>query len=275
MKKGVFGILIVLICIGILIFVIFPKTGFAAQSSEKVSLETLKLNVGVECLQDSQCSEDAKCLNNLCINKKEINTCEEASLSTPTRKIKVGESINSIKGVLTKTQLPYLLSGGELVEVIDNKAIEYFYSSFIIVGNNNLERESESYSISNGNPIYTYQIIFSNGVDFSNKNIQGQKLRIFGEEYTIGSNSDNSKVELISDTKTINLQEGSNMKITKDENGNVIMIEIDFSSESKVGINEDFADSTFNSIKLSVSPSSELIPSEDNFVEVKVGGVCG
>ena len=164
--------------------------------------------------------------------------------------------------------MPYLLSDGEFVEVINNKPIEYFYSPAILIGDNRLEKEIGVYSIKNDNPLYTYKLMFSKGVDFSNKNIQGQILKILGEEYIIDAGSSNSNIKLVSDKKIINLQDSDNIKITKDDEGNIIMIGIKFNSQNSISVNDNFSDSTFNAIKLSFKHA------DDNFVDVRIGGAC-
>jgi len=268
MKRKV-AIFLSLIFVGILIFMIFPKTGFVTQSISGTYLENLREKAGVECLQNSQCPNNTECIDNVCINKKEVNLCKSISLSSPTRQIKVGDSTNSIKEILTKTDLFSLLSGGELVEIISGKTIEYFYSSSIILGDNNIEQDNNGVlTIQNNEPLYTYKLIFSTGVDFSNKNIQGQALKILGNEYIIGPNSKNSAIELIFDKKTITLQEKNNIKITIDKTGNVIMIEISISSQDKIKNGESNTDSIFNFSKLSFNSA------DNNFANIEVGGNC-
>jgi len=269
MKKGVLGVLITLIlAIVISSFIIFPKTGFAIKPINKVTLESLRQKAEVVCLQNSQCLEGSECVNNACVNKNEIDICQEISLSTPTRKIKNGDSINSVKKILTGEELPYLLSRGELVEIVNNKTIEYLYSPVILIGDNKIEKENQEYQVSIDEPIYTYRLTFSKGVDFSNKNIRRQSLRILGNEYIIGSNSDNSNIYLVSDKKNILLQNKNNIKIIQNEKKNIMSIEIIFFSWDNIKVSNYFIEPTFNSIKLSFNNA------DDYFADVRVGGVC-
>lgn len=269
MKRGVLGVLICLILVFAFSFIILPKTGFAIQSLDKNSLESLKLSAGVECLQNSQCQTGFQCVENACVENKDIDLCKSVSLSTPTRQIKEGDAINSIKEVLTKADLPYLLPSGELAENVDGKIIEYFYTPVILISDDKIEKVSQDYQISSDEPIYTYKIFFSKPVDFSDKNLQGQTLKILGEEYVIESSSDNSAIELTSTKKAITIREGNNIKIAKDENGNVNFIEIGISSQSPLKSSEANADSVFNSAKLSFNS----IDSNGN-VDIKFGGNC-
>lgn len=270
MKKGVlfWGLLILLIAS--IIFIILPKinpTGFATQSIDASHLEELRLKAEVGCLQNSQCPGGFGCVGNVCVNKNEINLCQDFKLYSGSRRLEVGQPINSIKEVLTDGQLPYLLPDGEIVEEVNNELIEYFYIQVILIGDNKIEKENEYYTIANDKPLYIYRLILSTGVDFSNKNIRGQVLRILGEEYIIGSNSDNSNIYLVSNKENVRLQDKENVKITNDENGNVIMIEIEFFSQDKIKNNEANVDSVFSSTKLSFKY-------DNNFADVRIGGNC-
>jgi hypothetical protein len=270
MKREGCGILVVLTAIILLCVVTLPKNGFVAQSTDKISLETLRASAAVECLQNSQCSGSSECMDTQCVKETDINQCQTINLNTPTRQIKVGDSINSIKEVLTKADLPFLLSGGEFVKIVNGKTMEYFYNSVILIGDNKIEQESDKYVIQNDTPIYTYRLTFSNGVDFSDKDIQGQTIRILGQEYIINSNSDNSNIYLVSNKTNIQLQNKNNINIIKDENGNVIRIEIAFVSQAPVDAAQTNTDSVFNSAKLSFNS----VDANAGFASIQVGGVC-
>jgi len=274
MEKG--GVIVIVLLLAFLTTVIFvlPKTGFVT-SQETVFdgnyLESLRINVGVECLQDSQCSQNYECVSNSCVDKGEINLCKERSLSLPVRRLKIGEPMNSEVGVITNDNLPFLLPNGELVEIVNDKVIEYFYIQTIFIGANKIESQDGNYIIKeeNNEPLYIYKLFFSNGVNFSDKNIQGQVLRILGKEYIIGSKSTNSEIELISEDSIIQLSDSKDIKITTNENGDVIKIEILYFSQNDIEVSGNSLDNTFNSIKLSFN-----YVDKDGFVDVRVGGNC-
>lgn len=183
--------------------------------------------------------------------------------------IEVGKPINIAKKVLTRKDLPYLLSDGEIVEIIDDELIEYLYSPVILIGENKIEKKDNDYFIkTNNESIYTLRISFSIGIDFSSKNIQGQVLRVLGKEYVIGKDSTNSVIELVSDKKTIKLQNEENIKITQDKNGNVIIIEISFSPQNNIKVEENFAELTFEAVKLSFNNVN------GDFADVEIGRKC-
>ncbi len=268
MKRGVVVVLLSLLSVFVLIIFVFPKTGFVTQSIDPNYLEELRLKAGVECLQDSQCSNDSECIGNICVEKKEIDLCQKVNLSTGPTPLRIGGSINMAKRVLTGKDLPYLLSDGKLVEIVKGEVIEYLYSPILLIGNNKIEKENQDYLIKNNEPPYTYKLAFSKPIDFSNKNLQGQTLRIFGEEYIISSNSDDSNLYLVSDKGNIKLQNKDNIQITKDENRKVLEINIISSTSNILKVSDNLTESTFNVIKLSFNSA------DDTFADVKIGGTC-
>jgi len=291
-KRLLIGVLTSTIVLIILILVILPKstiTGFSIYQNtvNEEFLDTLKIKAGVECLKNSQCSEGYGCVDNKCVEESKIDVCKRIKLSGGARKLKQGDSMNSIKSVFTDGQLPYLLSDGEIVEIVDDKLIEHFYIQAIFIGDNTIEKENDNYVINNsaGN-VFTYKLIFSKGVDFSSKNIQGQVLRILGKEYVIDSKSDNSEIILVSDNKKLKLEDGKKtkvkrglffsevkgnfVKINKGEGGKVIGFEIGFDmDEKKLKVKESYKESVFEGVKISFDDVNDY-----GFADVKVGGRC-
>ena len=186
---------------------------------------------------------------------------QTSSVFLSSEKLKQGDTLNSIKSVFTDGQLPYLLADGEIIEIIDNNLVEYFYVQIIFIGENVIERENESYIVKGD--FFTYKLIFSKAVDFSNKNIHGQVLIILGKEYVIDSSSDNSKIVLVSDNKKIRLENGKKAKtkkglffrdvegnlvnLIKGEDGKIISIEIEFSNiNGNLNIGDSFSEDVFD-----------------------------
>ncbi len=288
-KRGLNLLLIIFIFLSVLI-ILSIFTSILSQSNstiyqgnviKKNYLEDLKIKANIECLQNSQCLGVFECVDNYCVSNKEINVCQKIKLSTNSIPLEIGKPINLAKKVLTRKDLPYLLSDGEIVEIKDGNLTEHFYSPVILVGENNIEKENKDYFINiNNKPIYTYRLMFSTGVDFSNKNIHWQILRILGREYIIGDNSDNSIIELISDNKKLKLEDGKKVNeiaietlvnIKRNEEGKVIMLEISFNNlglDDKLKVRESYTDSVFNAIKLSFDYA------DDGFADIRVGGNC-
>lgn len=291
--KGLVLLVTLILSVIILIFsLVFSQMILATNAVSPIDkdyLDSLKLQAKVECLQNSQCLDGFECIYNKCIDKNSINICKKISLSTHTRKLEEGSAINSIKEVITNSELPYLLNDGEIVEILNGDLIEHLYRQDILIGDYKLEKENEGYFIIANNssePIYTLRITFSKGVDFTSGNIKGQVLRILGKEYTIGEDSTNSFIYLISNNKTIRLEDGKNVEvnsfsnpiketyvsIANDADGNVVMFEIKFTMQEKnkdnIGVRENYMDSVSNAINLSFNYA------DDEFADVRIGGNC-
>ena len=183
MKKSVLvGILAGLMLIG-LSFIILSQntiTGFSVYQTSSINegyLEELKIKENVECLQNSQCLENQECVENFCLDKNSINLCKEVSLSTSSIKLKIGDSINSYKRVITNYELPFLLNKGKIIEIVNNETIEHLYVQNILIGYAEISKDNIQSKSTKSN-ILIYRLTFSKNIDFSNKNIQGQALRI-------------------------------------------------------------------------------------------------
>ncbi len=251
------------------VFLFLPKTGLVVQSIESDNLEELRMKAQVECLQNSQCELNQECVDNSCVDRGKIDNCQKVDLSTSVIKLKPGMKINSAKRVLTRGDLPYLLSNGEIDEIVDGNLTKHLYTSAIILGENRILEESGNYFIEKKEaPTFIYTIYFSSSVDFSNKNIQGQAIKIFGDEYFIGGNSDNNFIDLNSGNGKVSLDETKNVNIKKDENGKVMSIEIPFYLENDLQSGKVIADSVFNSVEISLNYADEKT------ANVNFGGVC-
>ncbi len=286
-KKYLILIVSILLIICILFILLFYNNFMTGNVIKKDYLKTLKLQSNIECLQNSQCSEGYECISNNCIKSAEMNNCQNIQLSTSTNKLKSGMPINSYKKVITNSELPNLLTNGKIIEIIDDKLTEYFYTQVILIGNNKIEKENLNYLIkTNSNePLYTLRIAFSKGIDFSDREIQGQVLRILGKEYTIGYDSTNSLIYLISEDKTIKLEEGrsikigllsseakdSLVKINKDINSEVNSIDVSFdlSDVGDIKTGEDYVNSVFNNLDFSFYSVDA-----NEFADVRIGGDC-
>ena len=272
-------ILVVTFIVAILAFFVLPKTGFTVLQSDVLTesdLENLRQQAKVECLQNSQCSQGYECVDNFCIEKNKIDLCQSVKLSTGAQPLEVGKPINSAKRVLTRSDLPYLLSDGELVKIEGENITKYFYSPVIIIGENVIDHDNgvNEIRIKENTPIYKYKMFFSNYIDFSDKDFHGQSLRILGKEYIIGSNSNNEEVELISTEKTVNLKDENNLRLIKNNEGKVESFEVYFNpqavSVSGIKEGENFSVNTnFNPIDLKFNAVDSR-----GFADISIGGNC-
>lgn len=104
-KKRELLVLFSLLFVTVILAFLFIQFGYAIENgSEKVIdatyLESLRSEVGVECLQNSQCSENYECIKNQCISKDSLDLCRTMSLSTSYNKLRVGDRINLDKKII-------------------------------------------------------------------------------------------------------------------------------------------------------------------------------
>lgn len=270
-------------------FVLSEKTlqEYTITRISESSLEDLRSKAYVECLSNSQCSENSECLENKCVDKNKIHFCQNIKLAPMSQHIGNNDPINKFREIFTDGTLPYLLTDGSIAAVIDGNLTVYEYVQVVKLGKKKLvfsqERPFVSSNDNKNEPLYTFRIYFSNGIDFSNDNIKGQTLRILGKEYTVGDKSTNSIVYLISNDRKIKLDEKSgvvadsnlldNAKIRfiRDDKSLIIIIEIQYLQQSNenIPVGERYVDTLFNSIELSFESISDK-----NAAILHLGGYC-
>ena len=69
-------------------------------------------------------------------------------------KLKLGDSINSYKRVITNYELPFLLNKGKIIEIVNNETIEHLYVQDILIGyaeisKDNIQSKSTENNINN------------------------------------------------------------------------------------------------------------------------------
>jgi hypothetical protein len=292
LKRGAVVFLITFVLVSMVGFVISQdeSENYQASSVDELYLESLRLAANLECLKDSHCFAGFQCVDNNCISGEKVDSCESVKLSTPISDLRIGRPINIDKGVITNYELPNLLADGEFVEVVDGKVVEYLYTPFIVIGSSTIEEENLDYVVrtdSDDGFIYKLKIAFSKNVDFSNKNIQGQILRVLGKEYVIGVASTNSDIYLISEDRSIKLEDGKKARIgpsptplegtlinmIKDSEGKVAMIEVTFNDKGDerrdMKLGEPYNDPVFENLKLSFNYFGG-----EGASDIRLGGNC-
>ena len=153
-----------------------------------------------------------------------------------------------------------------------------------MLGDNKFEKNNGQYSVRIDNQstfLYKYKIYFSKDVDFSNKNILGQTIRILGKEYIIEENSNNTEIYFNSNERRIELQhenqaivgsqiiEGTKVTFIKGRRDYVSGIEVDFAPLDNVYSTEKYVDPIFGSIEFSFN-SVDATETAD----MTLGGKC-
>ncbi|MBS3090455.1 hypothetical protein J4433_01660 [Candidatus Pacearchaeota archaeon] len=128
------------------------------------------------------------------------STEESANLATTSQKIYLNSKLNDARTSLTKSELPTLLGNGK---ILDDAGTEYSYTQTLTLGSRAI-----NYSTSGGdlndpallvevgtaaeNYLYQYVTTFNKNLNITHTDVQGNSIKIMGQDYTIGSGSTTS-----------------------------------------------------------------------------------
>jgi len=137
-----------------------------------------------------------------------------AQLDTPNQKLYLYDTIDNATQTLTSNELPTLLASG----TVSTNDGDYDYDQFIELGNVTIEFSKSSEDIdpvpmilvgtTKSDGAYKTKVVFSKALNFSDTDTPGEALTLFGTEYTISSESTNSKVVLFGAGQSVTLSEG-------------------------------------------------------------------
>jgi len=139
-------------------------------------------------------------------------TGEAAGLFTGGTKLYINDTINSVKEVLTKSDLPTILADDSFSGNVDST-----YTQVIRLGSNPrltyAKQPTSSYdpqlgfalSTSTTSYLYNATITFAKTVNLSHADSKNQVLKLFGQKFTIGSGTDNANLILFKEASTLNL----------------------------------------------------------------------
>lgn len=144
---------------------------------------------------------------------------EGVSLSTSSRSLYYGDSINAGRTTLTSSELPSVLADGTFTDLTGTS---YTYQQSLVLGGTKTVFGTSGGDLNDPKlyldvgtdanaPLYNYTLSFNKNLNVSDaSNVQGQKISILGVDYIVGAGSTNSTLVLYGsgDTKVINSQDG-------------------------------------------------------------------
>ncbi len=143
------------------------------------------------------------------------------ALDNPSEKLYLGSAINSVRDVLTAKDLPNLLAKGTFQ---DDDGTTYDYSQYIEVGSNTIRFYQEDtdqdpiveiqLDATGATPLYTLRVDFNKQVDFTATESKGNSLTLFGQDFTIGSETDSSKLVLYKSSEEITMNKDDEATVT-------------------------------------------------------------
>jgi hypothetical protein len=147
-----------------------------------------------------------------------------ADLATTNTKLYVGSAANAAKSTLTSedTGMGTLLGSNS---VYDDGGTEYKYNQYIAVGGTTFvygdsggDIEEPTFYMNVGtltsSPVYTTRLVFSKALNISHNDVKSQAMTLFGNEYTIGSESTDTALYLYGGAQKNTVSEGETASIT-------------------------------------------------------------
>ena len=149
-----------------------------------------------------------------------VSVSKGVSLDTANTKLYFGDSTNTARQTLTKSDLPEILKSGSL----SVSGTEYKYDQYISVGSKTITFGNSGESIdpilyvdvgtSASSPLYTTQVVFNKALNVSSSRVQGKSITLFGKQYTIGSGSDYNTLVLYGAGVTDQFTHGQDKTVT-------------------------------------------------------------
>lgn len=149
----------------------------------------------------------------------EVSVSGGVSLSTSNTKIFGGDAINTAKDTLTSEDLPSILASGTFE---DDEGNTYDYDQYLVIGDSavamSLSSDDEflnedpalliNIGTVAGSPAYTWRVVFNDDLNFSNSDVDGNEIELFGTTWTVSADSTTSKLVVFGGANKQTLTEG-------------------------------------------------------------------
>jgi len=143
-------------------------------------------------------------------------TGEAVPLFTGGTKLYVNDSLNTVKSVLTKSDLPTILAAGSFSGNVDasiTQTIDLGRDPAITFKRQPTSSDNPNYALqlstTQANYIYNATATFSKSINFSSSDSEGNAIKLFGMEFTIGSATDADTLVLLKSAKKVDLSTDS------------------------------------------------------------------
>ncbi len=151
---------------------------------------------------------------------------DSVNLATSARKLYYGDTLNVARTAISNSDLPNVLTDNKFTDL---SGTQYSYTQTIVPGPATITFGTSGGDLSDpvlyidgGNSgaltagwLYNYTLTFSKNVNVSDSvNVQGQKIKMLGVDYVIGSGSTNSTLYLYGSGETVVVKGGEESKVT-------------------------------------------------------------
>jgi len=164
---------------------------------------------------------------------------ECAPLFTGSSRIYVNDSLNAVKSVVTKTELPVLLKDGSFSGNVDAT-----YTQTISLGSNPymvyVKQPTSSdnpqlglaLSTTAANYVYNASLTFNKAVNLSSADSKNQELTLFGQKYSIGAATDGTSLVLLKEATKVSLDSSGTTSQEVTIGGKTYTVELTSASEA-------------------------------------------
>ena len=211
------------------------------------------------------------------------------ALDTADTKLYLTDAINKAKTILTYTDLPTLLVGGT---VEDEAGTKYDYKEYIKIGNKEIKYaqpdtaagiKEPDYLIKLGTSVGTTAYLIEAWVSFTKQfnasKAVGKEINLFGKTFTIGSETDSSKLVLYGLTGKTTIKAGEEATVTVGEETYTVKVEGIVDSDTAVitvnGVTKEVdEDNTYDFAGVSVYVDDVFyyeVPEKTGSVVVSIG----
>ncbi|MBX4196841.1 hypothetical protein KW805_04600 [Candidatus Pacearchaeota archaeon] len=190
-------------------------------------------------------------------------TGEAAPLFTGT-KLYVNDSLNAVKTVMTKTELPTVLASGTFSGNVDAT-----YTQTIDIGSNpqvTFAKQPTSsddpqfgltLSTSTANYLYNTSVTFNKAINFTHADSKGADMTLFGQKFTVASSTDTTNLVLLKTAEKISLtSDAPSQKVTI--GGKEYTIELISASDTSATVRVTASDGTSETKEVNENSSKKV-----------------
>jgi hypothetical protein len=170
-------------------------------------------------------------------------TGETVELFSGGTKIYLNDSLNTVKSVLTKSDLPTVLSDESFSGNVDASVTQQItLGSFpkVVYAKQPTSDDDPNFALqlstTAANIIYNASATFSKAVNFSHSDSQGQTLTLFGQKYTVSADTSATSLVLLQSAEKISLDSESNPSQEVTIGGETYTVELVSSSDDAATI---------------------------------------
>ena len=189
---------------------------------------------------------------------------EATPLFTGGTKLYINDSLNTIKGVLTKNEMPTILKAGSFSGNVDasiTQTIDIGSNPRITFKRQPTSSDDPNFAVTTSttqaNYIYNATIKFGKAVNFTHPDSEGSAIKLFGMDYTIGSATDDDTLVLLKSATKVNL-DSDNPSADVTVSGKVYTVELVSASDTSATIKITDSDGNSDSKEINEAASKKV-----------------